>query len=329
MSNRKFIAAMRRNIIIVAAVVVSAGVIRAEIETPAESVAGTPVEVVFVLDTTGSMRGLIAGAKEKIWYIAGNIARQNQGAPIKMGLLPYRDRGDEYITQRYDLTEDLDTMYSHLMSFVANGGGDLPESVNQALHEAVTMFSWSDDPATLRVIFLVGDAPPHMDYDDDVHYPLSCEAARERNIIINTVQCGTIAETTPFWKKIAALGEGEYAAISQSGGMRSVATPYDREIAEVSFKLDGTVIPFGSRETQEKLGKNIGVARAASLSVQADRQFANVMSKGRVVQGNADLLQEIVEGNKKLGDVPEKDLPDNMVKMDAAEREAHVEKMKS
>jgi len=246
-----------------------------------------------------------------------------------MGLLAYRDRGDEYITKRFDLTTDLDAMYSHLTSFVAAGGGDTPESVNQALHEAVTMFSWGDDPSTLRVIFLVGDAPPHMDYDDDVHYPVSCKAALAKNIIINTVQCGNIRETTPFWKEIAALGEGEYVAIAQSGGMRTIATPFDKEIGEISLELDGTVIPFGSREEQTSVGKNIIVARAASASVQADRQFANVLSKGRAVQGEHDLVQEIAEERVSLADVSTDKLPEKMKEMNAAEREAYVAEMKT
>jgi len=300
----------------------------AEETTVNTSAKGTPVEVVFVLDTTGSMGGLIAGAKEKIWYMANNIVQQNQGAPIKMGLLAYRDRGDEYITRRYDLTSDLDTAYAHLTSFVAAGGGDGPESVNQALYEAVNTMAWSDNPKTLRLIFLVGDYPPHMDYDDDVQYPLSCEAARKKGIIINTVQCGNVAATTPVWKEIAQRTEGAYAAISQDGGMRTIDTPYDKEIARISAELDLTVIPFGSRAEQETLRKNIGVARAASLAVQADRQMLNSSSKGRVTQGSHDLLQEIVEGNTKLNDIAADKLPDTMKGMSETEREAYVENLK-
>ena len=79
-----------------------------------------------------------------------------------MGLVGYRDRGDDYVTKVTNLTNDLDAVYNTLMEYQANGGNDTPESVNQALHEAITKLAWSKDPDTYRVVFLVGDAPPHM-----------------------------------------------------------------------------------------------------------------------------------------------------------------------
>src|SRR6476646_7479879 len=122
------------------------------------------VEVVFCLDTTGSMGGLIEGAKQKIWSISNQIVSGRPTPDLKVGLLAYRDRGDAYITKLTALTDDLDAVYSQIKEYKAEGGGDTPESVNQALNEAVTRFKWSEDKETLRIVFLVGDAPPHMDY---------------------------------------------------------------------------------------------------------------------------------------------------------------------
>ena len=121
------------------------------------------VEVMFVLDTTGSMGGLIAAAKEKIWSIANTLATADPTPAIRMGLVGYRDRGDGYVTTVTPLSDDLDAVYTQLMQYRADGGGDGPESVNQALYEAVSKPDWSPDKATYRVMFLVGDAPPHMD----------------------------------------------------------------------------------------------------------------------------------------------------------------------
>jgi Mg-chelatase subunit ChlD len=82
------------------------------------------IEVVFILDTTSSMSGLIQAAKEKIWSIANTMASAQQNPDIRMGLVAFRDRGDAYITRVYDLSEDLDSMYASLMDFRAEGGGD-------------------------------------------------------------------------------------------------------------------------------------------------------------------------------------------------------------
>src|SRR5207249_6913916 len=89
------------------------------------------VEVVFCLDTTGSMSGLIDAAKKKIWTISNQIASGKPTPELKLGLVAYRDRKDAYVTQVYDLSNDLDAIYGHLMGFKADGGGDTPESVNQ------------------------------------------------------------------------------------------------------------------------------------------------------------------------------------------------------
>ena len=164
------------------------------------------VEVVFVLDTTGSMSGLINAAQEKIWSIASTLAQAQQAPEISMGLVAYRDRGDAYVTQVIDLNRDLDSMYAKLMDFAADGGGDGPEAVNEALEAAIHRMSWSQDQSTYKVVFLVGDAPPHMDYQDDVKYPQVVAAAAAKGIVVNTIQCGSMSDTVAPWQHIASLG---------------------------------------------------------------------------------------------------------------------------
>ena len=68
------------------------------------------IDVVFALDTTGSMGGLIAGAKQKIWTIVNQMANANTTPKIRVGLIGYRDRGDQYVTKRFELTEDIDAL---------------------------------------------------------------------------------------------------------------------------------------------------------------------------------------------------------------------------
>ena len=138
------------------------------------------IDVVFVLDTTGSMGGLIQAAREKIWSIATTLASAQSAPEIRMGLVAYRDRGDAYVTRVVDLSSDLDSMYATLMDFQAEGGGDGPESVNQALHDAVHKVSWNQQDGTYKVVFLVGDAPPHMDYPNDVKYPVTLRLPRQK-----------------------------------------------------------------------------------------------------------------------------------------------------
>src|SRR5438046_9808736 len=161
------------------------------------------IEVCFVLDTTGSMGGLIEGAKQKIWSIANEMISAKPTPELKLGLIGYRDRGDEYVVKSFQLTDDIDSIYAHLRDFKAEGGGDEPESVNEALAEAIEKMPWSQDRKVLKIIFLVGDAPPHMAYADGLRYPDLCRLAAKNDLIINTVQCGSVAETTQTWTAVA------------------------------------------------------------------------------------------------------------------------------
>jgi hypothetical protein len=138
------------------------------------------IEVCFVLDTTGSMGGLIEGAKQKIWSIANEMISAQPTPELKLGLIGYRDRGDDYVVKSFNLTDDIDAIYGRLREFQAAGGGDTPESVNEALAEAIHKMPWSSDKTVLKIIFLVGDAPPHMDYPNSPKYPDLCRDAAKR-----------------------------------------------------------------------------------------------------------------------------------------------------
>lgn len=284
----------------------------------------TQVEVVFVLDSTGSMGGLIEGAKQKIWSIANSFIATKPAPQLKIGLISYRDRGDAYVTKFHDLTDDIDTVFSNLKGFRADGGGDGPESVNQALHEAVNKMSWSADRQVLKVIFLVGDFPPHMDYRDDVKYPVTCQVAVKRDLIINTVQCGSESSTTPVWQDIARLAEGSYVALAQSGGMVAVTTPFDADIAKVSTDLGKTMITYGKAEEQTVARGKVMAAAEAPASVAADRASFNLAKGGRAIQGGGDLLDALKDNQVSLDKLKSEDLSPEMRKMTPEQRTAYV-----
>jgi Mg-chelatase subunit ChlD len=268
------------------------------------------IEVTFVLDTTSSMVRLIDGAKRKIWTIARQMVGGRPTPAIKLGLIGYRDRGDDYVTRAFDLTNDIDAIYGHLTGLQAVGGGDIPESVNQALYEAVTKLSWSKEPNTLKIIFLVGDAPPHMDYADDVKYPEIVQLAAKAGIIINTIQCGGIAQTTPVWQDISAQTGGAYVQIDLSGGMTGITTPVDSELSRLSSDLSRTVVPYGKATTQAEVRTKMAAAERAD----ADRMvFLNVdraeFGAKVVVTGEGELIWDVVNRKVKLEEIPDSDLP--------------------
>jgi len=285
------------------------------------------IEVVFVLDTTGSMSGLIEGAKRKIWSIANQMASGQPRPDIRIGLVAYRDRGDDYVTRRVDLSADIDAIYAQLQQLSAGGGGDTPESVNQALHEAVEGLGWSRDPGVYRVVFLVGDAPPHSDYPNDVQYALSVRAARERGIIVNAIQCGSLSATTPVWQQIAAAGAGRYVAIRQDGGMLAMATPHDDELAQLNRALAETVIAWGAADERAEIEQKRELALAAPAADAAPRLSYLAKSGGRVISGRADLVDAVRAGTVDPTELDADALPEPLRSLPAKEREAYVKQM--
>ena len=283
------------------------------------------IEVCFVLDTTGSMGGLIEGAKQKIWSIANEMISAQPTPELKLGLIGYRDRGDEYVVKSFSLTDDIDAVYGHLREFQAGGGGDAPESVNEALAEAIHKMPWSSDNKVLKIIFLVGDAPPHMDYPNGPKYPDLCREAAKKDLIINTIQCGEMAETKPIWQEIAKLAEGSYAGISQSGNVAVISTPMDKELSRLNERIGSTLIPYGDSKLQAEVHAKYAVAKSAPVAAMADRLSYNSKT-GKAVQGRGELVDALNDKTVKLDEIDQKQLPTELQKLDRDKLQKRIAK---
>ena len=283
------------------------------------------IEVCFVLDTTGSMGGLLEGAKQKIWSIANEMISAQPTPELKLGLIGYRDRGDDYVVKSFSLTDDIDAIYGHLREFQAGGGGDAPESVNEALAEAIQKMPWSSDKKVLKIIFLVGDAPPHMDYPNGPKYPDLCREAAKKDLIINTIQCGEMAETKPIWQEIAKLSEGSYVGISQSGNVAVISTPMDKELTRLNERIGGTLIPYGDSTLQAEVHAKYAAAQSAPVAAMADRLTYNSKT-GRAMQGRGELVDALNDKTIKLEEIDQKQLPGELQKLDRSELQKRITK---
>lgn len=286
------------------------------------------MEIVFVVDTTGSMGGLIAGAKKKIWSIVNEIVMAKPQPTIKIGFVAYRDKGDDYVTQVHPLTADLDAAFATLSKFQADGGGDLPEHVNAGLHDAVTKLNWSaggsDAHSLYQVIFLVGDCPPHMDYNDGLDYQTDVAKAASRGIFVNAIRCGDNAETQKLWIDIAKRGQGSYFSLAQDGGTTDIATPYDSEMIRLSAALEKTTVARrgmeGVQAASSDRAKDLAGAPAERENALNRAAFA---SKSAQVYGKFDITTEIANG-RKVSDFKKDEWPDALQKMTPAQRAAYL-----
>ncbi|HSI48786.1 MAG TPA: vWA domain-containing protein [Ideonella sp.] len=137
------------------------------------------LDLVFLIDATGSMDDEIAKLKASMRAMAEQIARLPGQPDVCYGLVAYRDRGDAFLTRTQDFTNDLGAFQQGLARLQAGGGGDTPEALNEALHEVVHGLSWRREAA--RMVVLVADAPPHLDYQGP-QYDRDMQAALAKGI---------------------------------------------------------------------------------------------------------------------------------------------------
>ena len=290
---------------------------------PVQQVERPRVDAVFVLDTTGSMAGLIDGAKRKIWAIANRVVSGQPRPDVRLGLVAYRDRGDAYVTKSWALTKDIDVVQEALAGLEANGGGDSPEHVNQALADAIRRMQWDGGTKVLRLLFLVGDAPPHEEYDDGLDSRALAREATQRGIIVNAIRCGTDGATEQAWTAIASAAGGRYASIAQDGGVVAVATPYDDELRGLNEELADSVMAYGTgaerRATRRKLSNRKTLAAPAAAEAAA---FS--AKSGRLDSG--DLLTALDEGAVDFDGLAPEAMPEPMRKLDKKAQRSFIEK---
>ena len=288
---------------------------QAPAEVQAEKKDRPTLEVVFVLDTTSSMGSLIEGAKEKIWSIASRMASGKPSPRIRVGLVAFRDNGDAYVTKNFDLTEDLDAVYKNLKGFRAEGGGDTPEHVGRALGEAVKLMSWSQDPKAAKMIFVVGDAPPHDDYKDGWDSGTWAKAAIARGIVVNTVRCGNQADTETSFRQLARLADGSFDSIGQTGGMVAVATPFDAELAKLNGAVADTTVYAGAARGREEGERYKSELKAMAPAASADRLSFRTNSGLGASGGGSMAAVDLTAAPEKVTAMKDEELPENLRKL--------------
>lgn len=193
------------------------------------------LDCLFIIDTTGSMGDEIEAIKASLLEVTQKLRLLGKEFDLRYGAVLYRDVGDAYITLQHPFTRDIEAFDSALAEVSANGGGDGPESLNQGLAVAVDRMDWLEGAA--KVAFLIADAPPHMDYEDDTPYGRSVRAAVARGIKIHTVAASGLDPVgTLVYRQIAQLTRGKFIFI-EYGSLEATAAHHRVEGAVKSNNL--------------------------------------------------------------------------------------------
>ncbi|MBN2795335.1 MAG: VWA domain-containing protein [Clostridia bacterium] len=162
------------------------------------------LEVMFMIDTTGSMGDELSYIQNELEYVITEI-KQNQNVSVNLSVNFYRDYGDEYLIRDYPFSNDLNNVLSILNQQNANGGGDYEEAVVEALENGIN-HQWQYN--TTKLMFLILDAPPHHTTENITKIHELIKSANAKGIRIIPVASSGVDKSTEFLLRFINMTTG-------------------------------------------------------------------------------------------------------------------------
>jgi hypothetical protein len=247
---------------------------------PAAIAAPRPrIEVAFVLDATGSMGPYIDDARSRIRSLAAELAQGEPRPDVRYALVAFRDKGDDFVTRITPFTGDVSVMHEALTKLGAEGGGDTPEAVLEALQDALQKLKWSPvasgsaktatanppEAPVLRLVYLVGDAAPQH-YPDSPNEDALAKLALRKGIAVQSIICGEPGvDGRAFFERVAAHSEGRAVSLADAGRRAEPGAggPGHAPAPTVGGTISGTT----QRYAADTLAVDFGAAAGAPVSV--------------------------------------------------------------
>lgn len=224
------------------------------------------MDLAFCIDTTGSMQGEIDMVKAKVKDLVAKLSTGKPAPIVRVGLVAFKDRGDTYVTKVYPFSDDIDKFVKDISNLEASGGGDGPESVNEALHVSVNSLLWDESNKTAKLLFLIGDAGPHF-YQNDYKWDEESKKAIAKGIQINTLACDGLQSSgddgLAVFQKIAKLTDGQFENLAY------------RQIVKDASGKDTTIISSG--------GASYRVAEAAAADWKRGAKELSIAGKAKPI----------------------------------------------
>jgi len=288
------------------------------------------VQIAILLDTSGSMQGLIEQAKSQLWRIVNEFAKAKQdGASpeVQVALYEYGksslSAASGWVRQIQPLTTDLDKISEELFALRTNGG---EEYCGWVIRDAVNGLAWDPSSEVYKAIFIAGNEPFTQ---GPVNYADACKAAITKGIIVNTIHCGDEATgINTKWKDGALLADGNYLVIDQNRAVASIVAPQDKEIAQLGVQLNRTYLAYGTAGRAGESRQQAQDANVRSLAPASGAAVQRSVAKASANYQNAawDLVDAAKDKRFQLDSLKTEELPAEMRTMNAGERKAFVEK---
>lgn len=286
------------------------------------------VQLALLLDTSGSMEGLVDQARYQLWNVVQDLATANledQRIRLEIGVYQYGtdqvSKKNNCLRQIIPFTENLDDVSRGLFSLHVSGGD---EYCGAAVKSALENLSWSEQPGVYRAIFLAGN-----EYFDQgsITFGESLPMLKNRRIFVNTIYCGTKYEGRDQWEKAASIAGGQASFIDHNHHLPKVATPYDGKMRELNREMNETFVWFGNGADKAATNQSRQDRNADKMS---DNAFAARMSAkiGHLYHHvDHDLVDAMQRGKAKLGTMPEAKMPTVLQDLSPSDREDYMETM--
>ncbi len=284
------------------------------------------IEVAILLDTSGSMEGLINQARARLWAIVNSLVtteKNGQIPDLRVALYEYGNDGlpaeEGFVRTVVPLTDDLDRISQELFALTTNGGS---EFCGLAIQRATRELQWSDGDH-YKAVFIAGNEPFTQ---GPIDYVRACGDAIGKGIVVNTIHCGAEHEGREGkWVHGAQLADGRSINIDANAAVAAIAAPQDARIEELGLLLNDTYLAYGAAGAQNKARQEAvdQQSQAAAPGALAERAFCKANAQYR--NGDWDLVDACNDNPAILLELPEDQWPEALRKMTPAERKALVE----
>ena len=230
------------------------------------------LDLLFILDTTGSMGDEIQQLKDNLYSIYTRIKNYFSTLPIRFGLILYRDRGDDYVVKRFQFTGSIDEFQRLIDDIKSRGGGDTPEDIQAALEAALHQMDWQ--PEAAKLAFLIADAPPHLDYDEKFTYPDAALEANARGIKCYTIGASGLDVAGEYvFRQLSAITYSEfifltYGESGESEGRGVGKVSHHTGDNYESHNLDDLLVNIVKKEMAYQLPAELVRRRAPDPKIQ-------------------------------------------------------------
>lgn len=290
----------------------------------------TKIQVAILLDTSGSMDGLIEQAKSRLWNIVNALTtlKYNGKAPqIEIALYEYGGYSipnRDYVRQVVPLTTDLDLISEKLFALRASGS---IENCGTVIDHATRTLEWNNNGADMKLIYIAGNEEFTQ---GRISYKSAIANALEKDIYVNTIHCGDRATgIRDLWRDAAIRGKGKFFNIDANARVRYIETPYDDDISQCNTRLNNTYIGYGRMAAEKQANQVQQDVNAKSISRANYAERA--VSKSKVVYNNSswDLVDKVKEDRNALADIKQSELPKELQNKSKAEIEKVIAQKES